>query len=199
MKKAELVKYFKARFPFENEGGGDWCFTFKDDEQGLLEGYPNLKSLRNAQRSWLSLVGNPRWFIDIKEAVFVDRGSYLFVASSGDVEVINENGPLEVESAGAELQAKAFSWFEKQLQPESVAHKLRIHYDVYDRGGGWQFTHITACIIKGDVERLKGYLAAFEKGDRLNFIPLIKQEFFERAIPLAEKYRSGELVSPVDF
>ncbi|MED5526852.1 MAG: hypothetical protein VX447_19160 [Pseudomonadota bacterium] len=143
-------------------------------------------------------MGNPRWFIDIQEQVFVEGGSYLFFASSGDVEIRSEAGPLEIDRLG-ELQAKAFAWFEEQLKPEHIARKLRIHYDVYDRGGGWQFTHITACIIKGDVERLKGYLAAFERGDRLDFIPLIKQEFFERAIPLAEKYRSGELIAPIEF
>ncbi|WP_198674524.1 DUF6990 domain-containing protein, partial [Idiomarina tyrosinivorans] len=50
-----------------------------------------------------------------------------------------------------------------------------------------------------DVDRLRGYLDAFKRGDRMEFIPIIKQEYFERAIPLAEKYRSGELVSAVKF
>ena len=33
----------------------------------------------------------------------------------------------------------------------------------------------------------------------MEFIPMIHQEYFERAIPLAEKYRSGELISPILF
>lgn len=63
----------------------------------------------------------------------------------------------------------------------------------------WQRKHIMACVLKGDFDKIQGYLDAFKRGDRMEFIPFIKQEYLERAIPFAEKYRSGEQVSPVEF
>jgi hypothetical protein len=42
VKKAELIKYFKARFPAVNEGGGDWRFTLIDDETAYSHMRPKL-------------------------------------------------------------------------------------------------------------------------------------------------------------
>src|SRR5690606_35432320 len=99
----------------------------------------------------------------------------------------------------AQLTDMAFDWLNQCCTEEGIRPELLRKYEIYNRPGGWQFTHIIACVLIGDAEKLRRYLDAFKRGDRMEFIPIIQQEYFERAIPLAEKYRSGELVSPVQF
>ena len=198
MKKAELIKYFKARFPAVNEGGGDWCFTLIDDDTGYAFMYPKLGGPSYNQNIGTMLGMNPRWFKNLGENIFeVGVGSYLFVTGSGNV-YVESGGQVTEEHLDAVLK-KAMDWYQRCCTQDVIAPVLKGKYDVYNRPGGWQFTHIIACVLKGDVERLQTYLDAFKRGDRMEFIPMIHHEYFERAIPLAEKYRSGELVSPVRF
>ena len=201
MKKAELIKYFKASFPAVNEGGGDWRFTLIDDETGYSHMRPKLGGTQLNQYIGISFVMNPRWFNELGAAIFQDvAGPYLISTGDGCVQV-NANGPV-TEAHLEEAILKAKQWYQRcctQEVMEEIAPMFKRKYDVYNRPGGWQFIHIIACVLKGDVERLQTYLDAFKRGDRMEFIPMIHQEYFERAIPLAEKYRSGELVSPVRF
>jgi len=198
MKKAELVKYFKSRYPAVDEGGGVWFFTLKDDEIGYLGMCPKLRQTSTYNRVAAQVVMCPRWFEELTGAIFKSgRGSYLFTKGDGNLlfDVVGEVTDVHL----AQLTDMAFDWFNQCCTEEVIRPELLRKYEIYNRPGGWQFTHIIACVLKGDAEKLRGYLDAFKRGDRMEFIPIIQQEYFERAIPLAEKYRSGELVSPVQF
>ncbi|RUO31158.1 DUF6990 domain-containing protein [Aliidiomarina soli] len=198
MKKAELIKYFKSRYPAVNEGGGDWRFTLKDDDAGYCIFYAKLRGVPSNQIIGVAPAMGPRWFECLTNDIYQNNGgSYLF--TTGDGNIFIETGGEVTETHLAEITQMALDWFNKCCTEEVIAPELKRKYEIYNRPGGWQFTHIIACVLKGDVEKLQSYLDAFKRGDRMEFIPIIQQEYFERAIPLAEKYRSGELVSPVDF
>ncbi|RUO28117.1 hypothetical protein CWE12_12920 [Aliidiomarina sedimenti] len=198
MKKAELIKYFKNRYPAVNEGGGDWRFTLKDDDMGYAHMRPKLRGRTRKEIVGVSLVMKPRWFCHLTSEIYQnDGGSYLFVTGDGNVFIETEGEITEAHLT--EITQMALDWFNKCCTEEVIAPELKRKYEIYNRPGGWQFTHIIACVLKGDVEKLQSYLDAFKRGDRMEFIPIIQQEYFERAIPLAEKYRSGELISPVRF
>ncbi|WP_233009568.1 DUF6990 domain-containing protein [Rheinheimera faecalis] len=198
MKKAELIKYFKARFPAVNEGGGDWCFTLIDDETAYSHMRPKLGGTQLNQYIGISFVMNPRWFDELETAIFNEgAGTYLISTGDGCVQV-NANGPV-TEAHLEEAILKAKQWYQRSNTEEVLAPEFKRRYDFYNRFGRWQFIHIIACVLKGDVEKLQTYLGAFKRGDRMEFIPIIHQEYFERAIPLAKKYRSGELISPIQF
>jgi hypothetical protein len=198
VKKAEVIKYFKSLYPAENDGGGVWLFTLKDDEVGYSRMSPQLTNLTGQQKIGISLVMNPRFFCDLKTEIYQNNGgSLLFTIGNGNI-FIKAGGEI-TEVHLDEITKIAFDWIDKCSMEEVIAAELKHKYEIYNRPGGWQFTHIIACVLKGDVERLQSYLNAFKRGDRMEFIPIIKQEYFERAIPLAEKYRSGERVSPVAF
>ncbi|RUO31139.1 DUF6990 domain-containing protein [Aliidiomarina soli] len=197
MKKAELIKYFKNRYPAVNEGGGDWRFTLKDDDVGYAHMRPKLRGRTRKEIVGVSLVMAPRWYRTLMSALLAKEAGFLF--STGDGNVFIETEGEITEAHLAELTQMALDWFHQCNTEEVIAPELKRKYEIYNRPGGWQYTHIIACIVKGDVEKLQSYLDAFKRGDRMEFIPLIQQEYFERAIPLAEKYRSGELISPVRF
>lgn len=196
MKKAELIKYFKSRFPAVNEGGGDWSFTLKDDELGFLHLSPNLTSMTGFKQIGVSLSMSPGWYRLLMNAIFGREVTILFHIGNGnmsikDIEITNKH--LD------EISQMALDWYENCFEQVPLAQEFRRKYAIYNRLGSWQFKHIMACVLKGDVEKLQSYLDMFKHGDRMEFIPIIHQEYFERAIPLAEKYRSGELISPVYF
>lgn len=197
MKKAEMVKYFKERFKAEYDGGGVWFFTLKDDDDGYMHIRPVFGGPPANQNIGASAVMNPRWFIDVAEEVFGRMGGYMFTTGNGNNR-IRPDEPLNETHLDAITQ-QTFDWFYECLSDEMMIPLLKRHYEIYERPGGWQFIHIVCCVVKGDVSKLQGYLDAFKKGDRMEFIPLIKQEFFEKAIPLAERYRSGELSAPIKF
>lgn len=197
MKKAELIKYFKSRYPAVNEGGGVWYFTLKDDVEGYLDLCPKLRGIPGNQIVGVSLTMAPRWYRDLITTVLAKDQGFMF--HTGDGNVFIKTGGEVTEAHLAEITQMALDWFKKCCTEEVIRPELKRKYEIYNRPGGWQFTHIIACVLKGDVDKLQGYLDAFKRGDRMEFIPIIQQEYFERAIPLAEKYRSGELVSPVQF
>ncbi|MRJ43380.1 hypothetical protein KF946_07875 [Idiomarina loihiensis] len=197
MKKAEVIKYFKSHYPAENEGGGDWRFTLKDDEVGYSHIRPQLRGKLSNQIIGVSLVMAPRWYRSLMSAVLAKEAGFLF--STGDGNVYIKTGGEVTEAHLNEITQMALNWFRNCCAEDFIAPELKRKYEIYNRPGGWQYDHIIACILKGDIEKLQSYLDAFKRGDRMEFIPLIQQEYFERAIPLAEKYRSGERVSPVAF
>ncbi|MDX3775752.1 hypothetical protein QE250_16690 [Chromatiaceae bacterium AAb-1] len=196
MKKAELVKYFKSRYPAVNEGGGDWRFTVKDDAEGYLDLCPKLRGIPGNQIIGVSLIMAPRWYRDLITTVLAENQGFMF--HTGDGNVFIKTGGEVTEAHLAEVTQMALDWFYQCCAEEVVVSNFKRKYESY-KPPSWQFSHIIACILKGDVEKLQTYLDAFKRGDRMDFIPIVEQEHFERAIPLAEKYRSGELVSPVEF
>lgn len=200
MKKAELIKYLKRKY-YAHKHTGEWEFILKNDKEGYLSLIPN----RLGGEKTIFLLGTPSmtlpWLMNLENAIIVPK-----------------DGPVPIFFVGSQLQfappegvikdshidgmiAQCFEWFEQQRQPEVIAADLAKHYEIISGfpPAGWQPKHILACVLKGDVDKLQSYLDAFKRGDRMEFIPMIQQEYFERAIPLAEKYRSGELVSPVRF
>jgi len=55
-----------------------------------------------------------------------------------------------------------------------------------DRPGLRQVYHLAALAIVGDVQKLAGYQLSFERGETLNFAPMIKKEMIDSAIELAK-------------
>lgn len=56
-----------------------------------------------------------------------------------------------------------------------------------DAKGALPVRHLAALALHGDFKKLKHYQAAFEKGDRLDFVPYITLEMIERALNIAEE------------
>ena len=56
-----------------------------------------------------------------------------------------------------------------------------------DAKGALPVRHLAALALRGDLKKLKQYQAAFEKGDRLGFVPYITLEMIERAVKIAEE------------
>ncbi|WP_397541069.1 DUF6990 domain-containing protein [Salinimonas profundi] len=135
--------------------------------------------------------------MDIAKQIFGRMGGYMFTTGNGNNRICPDE-PLNETHLDAITQ-QTFDWFYDCLSEEKMVPLLKRHYEIYERPGGWQFIHIVCCVVKGDVERLQSYLDAFKAGDRMEFIPLIKQEFFEKAIPIAKAYRAGTLTLPVQF
>lgn len=50
--------------------------------------------------------------------------------------------------------------------------------------------HLGALALAGDVERLQGYQDSFRRGDRLGFVPYIKEDMIDRALEIAKDERS---------
>jgi len=197
LKKAELVAYLKKMYMGENSGG-EWVFYLKDDAEGFLEMMPNLRKVVGQQYVNASLAMRPRWFADLSDQIFNnDTSSYLFTASNGTMKV-GAKDMIKINDIN-ELVEMSFAWFYNCLNENVLSSELRQKYEIYDRPGGWQYTHIVACVIKGDVDKLGFYLNSFISGNRVGFIPLIKQEYFENAVKLAKKYKDGEAVPPVEF
>ncbi|KUM52370.1 DUF6990 domain-containing protein [Rheinheimera sp. EpRS3] len=200
MKKAELIKSLKSKYKFEKIDS-DWIFNLKNDENGMLDIIPNVAGRLGAQYLRCMASMSLPWYVELQRQVFQEEDGFLrplFIG--GDSNFKPPAGVVEEVHLDAMIES-SINWFKQQCKPSVIAADLAIHYE--KRSGvppsRWQFKHILTCVLKGDVDKLQSYLDAFKRGDRMEFIPIIQQEYFERAIPLAEKYRSGELVSPVQF
>lgn len=200
MKKAEIIKYLKSKYK-ARKLDNEWKFTLKNDDEGELLVMPGVSGVPKRQQ----LLGMPSmnipWHKDLDISLFQDENGFVrpfFVGKQ--YRYYSESGILEEEDIDLMID-HCFEWFKQQIQPDVVAEAMARYYEKITGfpPAGWQTKHIIACVLKGDVDKLQSYLDAFKRGDRLEFIPIIQQEYFERAIPLAEKYRSGELVSPVQF
>ncbi|MDX3775566.1 hypothetical protein QE250_15720 [Chromatiaceae bacterium AAb-1] len=200
MKKSELIKSLKSKYKFEKIDS-DWKFNLKNDEEGMLDIIPDIAGRAGAQYLRCMPSMNLPWYVELQKQVFHDENGFLRpLFREGDLNFKSPAGILTEMHLDAMVE-NCINWFNQQSKLSVIAADLAIHYE---RRSGvppsrWQFKHILTCVLKGDVDKLQNYLDAFKRGDRMEFIPIIKQEYFERAIPLAEKYRSGELVSPIQF
>ncbi|RUO31147.1 DUF6990 domain-containing protein [Aliidiomarina soli] len=202
MKKAEMIKYLKSKYKAE-KFGSDWEFTLKDSDsdEGELAVMVGLSGTPQRQLLLALPSMNVPWHRKLYLELFQGKDGFVRPFSVGkQYHYYSDSGILEEEHIDMMIDY-CFEWFKEQIQPDVIAANITQCYEknVCLPPARWQFTHIIACVLKGDVEKLQSYLDAFKRGDRMEFIPIIQQEYFERAIPLAEKYRSGELVSPVDF
>jgi hypothetical protein len=200
MKKAELIKYLKSKYK-AHKFDSTWEFILKDDDEGELAIIPNLSGTPKRQQLLVLPSLNLPWHKQLDLQLFQGKDGFVrpfFVGKQ--YRYYSESGIVEEEHIDMMIEY-CFEWFKQQIQPEPVALDMKKHYEQFTGfpPAGWQPKHIMACMLKGDVEKLQSYLDAFKRGDRMEFIPMIQQEYFERAIPLAEKYRSGELISPVLF
>lgn len=174
----------------------------KNDDGGYLEFFPG--TLRTLEAN--ILLGMPAmtvpWLSQLYHTIFSPEDKQLiptfFVGPQYKLPVQDElHWNVEVDN----LVEQCFSWFKQVNQNHVLQSELARCYEKLSGfpPARWQRKHIMACTLIGDVEKLQRYLEAFERGERLGFIPIIKQEYFERAIRLAKKHHSGELVSPVKF
>lgn len=200
MKKLEMFGYLKKKFEYEKDNGS-FEFFLKNDSFGFLSFIPNISGTeKNQQLLGVPLMSFP-WCISLELEIFQYEGKGI---RPFDVGVQYRHYPDDGfigEKDIDKMIASFFLWFEEQSKEEIVAMKMS---DFYKKEtdlppARWQFKHIVACVLKGDSDTLLGYLNSFKSGDRMNFIPLIKQEHFERAISISLKYKSGELKSPVKF
>lgn len=200
MKSAELIKLLKSRYTFEKIDS-DWKFNIKNDESGTLDIIPSVVGRFGAQYLRYMPSMNLPWYKELQQQVFQEKDGFLRpLFRGGDLNFKPPTGVVEDTDLDAMLES-CINWFEQQSKPSVISADLAIHYEKCSGvpPSRWQFKHILTCVLKGDVEKLQSYLDAFKRGDRMEFIPMIQQEYFERAIPLAEKYRSGELISPILF
>ncbi len=200
MKKEELIKYLKSKYKAQ-KFDSDWEFILKDDDEGELAVIPNLRGTPKRQQLLALPSLNLPWHTQLDLQLFQGKDGFVrpfFVGNQ--YRYYSESGVLEEEHIDMMIDY-CFEWFKQHSQPAPVALDMKKHYEQITGfpPAGWQPKHIMACVLKGDVEKLQTYLDAFKRGDRMEFIPMVHHEYFERAIPLAEKYRSGELVSPVRF
>lgn len=200
MKKAEIIKYLKGQYK-ANKVDNDWEFVLKDDDEGYLDFSPGTFGTGKAR----TLLGIPSmtlpWLLQLDQSIFSSESDKVVPFFVGrQIKLPVSDGVIR-EHHIDEMVNSCFKWFHQQNQQEIIATEFSRCYEKITGfpPSGWQPKHIMACVLKGDVDRLQGYLDNFKRGERMEFIPIIKQEYFERAIPLAEKYRSDELVSPIKF
>ncbi|MDR6634244.1 hypothetical protein J2X72_003054 [Phyllobacterium sp. 1468] len=55
-----------------------------------------------------------------------------------------------------------------------------------DAKGAFPRRHLGALALAGDVGRLKFYQQAFERGDRLGFVPYVSKDMIDRAVEIAK-------------
>ncbi len=200
------MKYLKARFEIVN-AYGEKRIALINDERGVLRLLPDLGGApQKRQLNCVATMTVP-WFSQLTSAIFkediVDSlyfyGSYLHTPESG---IVSEQDVDDM--------VKFFvQWFEKMIIDSNVAEYLREHLDCYtsleldtytsDVPIGSQRSFIIVNAIKGNVDKLSHYLQSFQRGDTKGFTPLFKAEHFERSIELSKKYKSGELVPPIQF
>lgn len=201
MKKTEIIKYLKSKYKTERLDGRTWRVILKDDEEGLLRVIPGKSGVPQQEQILGMPAMNLPWHQELEKSIFQDEKNFLHILFVGsEYHNYPDSGTIEEKDIDLMLEY-CFTWFKQQSQPDVVAQAMAKYYE---KPFGlpppiWQKKHIISCVLKGDVEKLQSYLDAFKAGDRMEWIPLIQQEYFERAVPLAEKYRSGELISPVDF
>ncbi|RUO75753.1 hypothetical protein CWI84_11725, partial [Idiomarina tyrosinivorans] len=192
MKKAEIIKYLKGQYKAKKVDS-DWEFILKDDGEGYLAFFPGTFGTGSTR----TLLGMPSmtlpWLLQLDRSIFFSESQQVVPFFVGRQCKLSVSDGIIREHHVDEMVENCFEWFHQQNQQETIATEFSRCYEKITGfpPAGWQPKHIMACVLKGDVDRLRGYLDAFKRGDRMEFIPIIKQEYFERAIPLAEKYRSG--------
>ncbi|WP_417440287.1 DUF6990 domain-containing protein [Idiomarina sp.] len=198
MTKAEMITFFKSQYPMAQKEEEGWRFILNDDDIYVADTRLQLFDYPLGQSISALPTLTPRWFDSLRNEIFQYESSIpLFTTDGWGIEI---STGWKVSESNLVLMAKMINdWVHKRCSEEFIAKELKDKYRAHNRRGTWPFIHIITCVLKGDVDKLQGYLDAFKRGDRMEFIPIIKQEYFERAIPLAEKYRSGELVSPIEF
>lgn len=198
MNKRDFLNYFRERYRGECHSDGTWRFFLKESN-GHLVAFPLMVRSANNIHICSALAMRPKWFDELTREIYkADGGSYLFNVGEEEIKVMSNGEEISIAHI-EQLINISFSWYDRCCDTNLVSSELSKKYAKYNVPGGWQFTHIVACVLKGDVEKLSSYFDSFERGDRMGFIPLIKKEYFERAIVLAEKYNAGELKSPVEF
>jgi len=194
----EMIIYFKSQYASVKEGKEGWRFILNDDETFFSDMHLQLLDYRLGQVIKALPTLTPRWFEGLSNEVFQsDSCIPLFTTDGLGIEI---GTGWKITGSNLLLMTIMINdWVHKRCSEEFIAKELKDKYRAHNRRGTWPFIHIITCVLKGDVEALESYLDAFKRGYQMGFISEIKQEYFERAIPLAEKYRSGELVSPVEF
>lgn len=82
------------------------------------------------------------------------------------------------------LTEEAVSWARSQ----DVAKGLEAYRNLpTDSKGAMPLRHLAALALAKDIERLESYRSAFERGDRLGFVPYIDKGMIDRAVALARK------------
>lgn len=198
MTKAEMVKYFKSRYPAKYEHGGFLNFTIKDDQDGYCEIRPQLFQFSDLQTFKIVYVrAAPRWYIDIFKFILAEKEEYFNYASmfSADGRMFFIENIDITELHLHEGTQMVLDWYRDCSSLKNIS--LRLKSDDEKHGS---YKSLLPSVLKGDVERLSDYLNAFKVGKHARFLPqLDKQEYFERALELSQKYHSGELISPVQF
>ncbi|GAB3621022.1 hypothetical protein GCM10027417_22830 [Glutamicibacter endophyticus] len=80
------------------------------------------------------------------------------------------------------LSGRVIAWGQNQ-NLDAFVHELCTA--ATDSPGNLPVKHLAALSLAGDLDRLEHYLAAFERGDRLGFVPYIDTGYLERAITYA--------------
>ncbi len=196
----------QAKFPFELFDR-EKDFVIIDEDRGKLLVLVELSgSPQKRQLNCVATITTP-WFSKITKDIFptgiVDTlfcyASYLYTPESG---VVSEQDVDDM--------VKFFiNWFEEKVIESNILECLSEFNDKYtsyeleiytsETPLGSQRNFIIINTLKGKVAKLTQYHNGFLEGDRKGFAPLIKLEHFERAVELAKKYESGELISPIEF
>lgn len=99
------------------------------------------------------------------------------------VHVFGEVGTVRAELLAPEdirgLSERVIEWGQGQNLDAAVRDLCAT---ATDSPGNLPVMHLAALSLAGDLDRLEQYLAAFERGDRLGFVPYIDVGYLERAI-----------------
>ncbi|MGB1298381.1 MAG: DUF6990 domain-containing protein [Psychrobium sp.] len=206
MKKKDLMKYLRDRYKVVDDHG-EKAFALVNDGRGTFRLLPDLGGTPQKRQFNCVATMTVPWFSQLTSEIFkediVDSlffyGSYLHTPESGVV----------TEQDVDDMVDFFVKWFEEMIIDSNVAEYLREHLDRYtsleldtytsDVPIGSQRSFIIVNAIKGNVDKLSDYLQSFQRGDNKGFTPLFKAEHFERAVELSKKYKSGELVPPIEF
>ncbi|MFL9711310.1 DUF6990 domain-containing protein [Methylobacillus sp. Pita1] len=81
------------------------------------------------------------------------------------------------------LSDDLISWGKQQDIEKGLWHYRSLPTDAK---GAFPVRHLAALAIHGDSEKLSYYLENFKKGNRMNFVPYIKEEMIESALKLSK-------------
>lgn len=172
-----LEKFKALDWKAHRESRSDDAVLSLDDGDSELRAVVQIRQLPSEQKMGLSLSAGSKDMSRIIGAIVGERASHEILLQTRLEKRSPEIGLKEIE----DISKEAIIWWRSQ---DNLA-AIRSLTAPPPSTGLPQLMHLGALAYLGDFNTLIDYQQIFQKGKRLNFVPMIKSEMIDRAIDIA--------------
>ncbi|HGN9374413.1 TPA: hypothetical protein ACK11E_004505 [Citrobacter pasteurii] len=109
-----------------------------------------------------------------------DKEHVPLISKKEQVHIVNDLAEVNTETVTQQL----IEWANEQDTVKQIEFLSSLSTD---SKGTMPVYHLAALALLGNIEKLEYYLASFHNGNRLGFVPYIKEDMLERAIQIAKE------------